>query len=601
MKIPLTHYWVLLRQYLAPQRRAVGLMACLLLVSIALQLAGPQVVRRFIDAVQQSADEDVLFQIALIFLGVTFVQQMMKVLAGYWSERVAWTATNALRADLAAHLLRLDLSFHSVHPPGELIERVDGDVQELAAFFSSFTVHFLSSALLLGGVLMAVGLVDGRLGIAFTGFALLALLLLGWVWRQGLPHRQADREQGARFYGYVGEVLSTTEDLRASAAVPYIMRRFFTHLQQWLPVRLRAGFWSQSMMTAVILLFALGDALVYGTSGALYNNGAISLGTVYLLIAYMVMLAAPLEELRTQLQHLQQADASIARVRHLLTTTSSLSQGDATLPAGPLAVTFQDVSFAYPTPPTPNNPIPNIQYPNTPSPREPLPSPTLHQLTFHLAAGRTLGVLGRTGSGKSTLTRLLFRFYEPQTGEICLNGVVSQSSNLAAWRSRIGLVTQEVQLFEATLRDNLTFFDAGVRDEQLLAVLEQLGLSTWLARLPAGLDTLIATSSLSAGEAQLVAFARLFLKDPGLVILDEASSRLDPATEALLDRALQRLLAGRTALIIAHRLVTVERVDDILILDEGRVQEFGVRAVLAANPNSSYAKLKRTGLDQVIQ
>lgn len=599
MNIPLTHYWALLRQYLAPQRRAVGLMACLLLVSIGLQLAGPQVVRRFIDAVQQSADEGVLFQIALVFLGVTLVQQMMKVLAGYWSERVAWTATNALRADLAAHLLQLDLSFHGVHPPGELIERVDGDVQELAAFFSSFMVHFLSSALLLGGVLVAVGLVDGRLGIAFTGFALLALLLLGWVWRQGLPHRQADREQGARFYGYIGEVLTATEDLRASAAVPYIMRRFFTHLQQWLPVRLRAGFWSQSMMTTVILLFALGDVLVYGASGTLYNNGAISLGTVYLLIAYMVMLAAPLEELRAQLQHLQQADASINRVRNLLATTSNLIQGDATLPAGPLAVTFQDVSFAYPT--TKSNPIPDLQLPNPQSPNEPIPSPTLHQLTFHLAAGRTLGLLGRTGSGKSTLSRLLFRFYEPQTGEICLNGVVSQSSNLAAWRSRIGLVTQEVQLFEATLRDNLTFFDAGVRDEQLLAVLEQLGLSTWLARLPAGLDTLISTSSLSAGEAQLVAFARLFLKDPGLVILDEASSRLDPATEALLDRALQRLLAGRTALIIAHRLVTVERVDDILILDEGRVQEFGARAVLAANPASTYAKLKRTGLDQVIQ
>lgn len=595
MNIPIIRYWALLRQYLAPQRRAVGLMACLLLLSIGLQLTGPQVVRRFIDAVQRGADEGVLVQVALLFLGVTVTQQMMKVFAGYWSERVAWTATNALRADLAAHLVRLDLSFHGVHTPGELIERVDGDVRELAAFFSSFAVQFLSSALLLGGVLLAVALVDGHLGVVFTGFALLALLLLGWVWRQGLPHRQADQEQGARFYGYVGEVLAATEDIRVSAATPYIMRRFFAQLQSWLPVRLRASVWGQSLMTAAILLFALGDALVYGASGALYDNSAISLGTVYLLIAYMVMLAAPLEELRTQLQHLQHADASITRVRDLLATPSNLVQGDSTLPAGALAVSFEDVSFAYPTQATTINPIPNAQ-----SPSDLIPPPALHQITFHLAAGRTLGLLGRTGSGKSTLTRLLFRFYDPQAGEICLGGVASRSSNLAAWRLRIGLVTQEVQLFEATLRDNLTFFDASVCDEQLLAVLAQLGLSDWLARLPAGLDTLISNSSLSAGEAQLVAFARLFLKDPGLVILDEASSRLDPATEALLDGALQRLLAGRTAIIIAHRLVTVEQVDDILILDEGRVQEFGPRAALAANPAAIYAKLKRTGLEKVM-
>lgn len=175
------------------------------------------------------------------------------------------------------------------------------------------------------------------------------------------------------------------------------------------------------------------------------------------------------------------------------------------------------------------------------------------------------------------------------------------TSNLAAWRARIGLVTQEVQLVEATLRDNLTFFDPTVSDEQLRHVLEQLGLDKWLARLPAGLDTPIASSTLSAGEAQLVAFARLFLKDPGLVILDEASSRLDPATEALLEEALHRLLAGRTAIIIAHQLATVERVDDILILADGAVQEFGERATLAANPESVYTKLKQTGIEKVIQ
>lgn len=595
MKLPVIHYWQLLHQYLAPQWRAVILMALLLLSSIGLQLAGPQVVRSFIDAIQSGAGERALVQTAILFLGVTFTQQMMKALAGYWSERVAWTATNALRADLAAHLLRLDLSFYGIHTPGELIERVDGDVRALAEFFSSFAIQLLSSALLLSGVLIAVGLIDLLLGVLFTFFALIALGILGRVWRQGIPHWQADREAGARFYGYLGEVLTATEDIRTSAATPYIMQRFFTHLQGRLPVRLRAGFWGTSMMTAAILLFAVGDALVYGAGGALYWQGTISLGTVYLLIAYMVMLAAPIEELRTQLQNLQQADASITRVRELLATQSTLARGDATLPPGPLAVTMQNVFFTYPTQPPTMSQSSNLQSLNLS-----ISTPTLHNITFHLPAGRTLGLLGRTGSGKSTLTRLLFRFYDPQAGEIWLGGVSGHRSNLAAWRARVGLVTQEVQILEATLRDNLTFFDTRVTDTQLLAALTQLGLRDWLARLPAGLDTPLSSANLSAGEAQLVAFARLLLKDPGLVILDEASSRLDPATEALLEQALNRLLAGRTAIIIAHRLATVERVDDILILEDGRVQEFGPRVAPAANPASVYTRLKRTGLEKVI-
>ncbi|MEZ4863331.1 MAG: ABC transporter ATP-binding protein [Caldilineaceae bacterium] len=596
MTIPLRHYWLLLHTYLAPQRRAVLLMALLLLAGIALQLAAPQVVRAFIDAVQRGAATNVLMRMALLFLGVTFAQQGLKVLAHYWSERVAWDATNALRVDLAAHLLRLDLSFYTAHTPGELIERVDGDVRELAAFFSSFAVQLVSSALLLAGVVVAVWLVDLRLGVAFALFTLLALAVLSRVWQKGTPHWQADRERSARFYGYLGEVLTAIEDIRTSAAVPYVMQRFFAQLQAWLPVRLWAGFWGQSVMTAAILLFAVGDALAYGLGGSLYWTGAISLGTVYLIVAYTVMLAAPIEEIRYQLQNLQQADASIARIRTLLDTHSALVDGAATLPPGPLAVTFTNVSFHYEL--IPQSSVSSLQSSVSQSPVS--QSPTLDAISFHLAPGRTLGILGRTGSGKTTLTRLLFRFYDPQVGSVQLNGVDLRQIKLDALRRRIGLVTQEVQLFEASLRDNLTFFDATVADATLLQVLGELGLTGWLARLPQGLDTPIAAATLSGGEAQLIALARLFLKDPGLVILDEASSRLDPATEALLDQALQRLLAGRTAMIIAHRLATVAQVDEILILEEGQVREQGAQSALAADPCSYYAKLRQTGLQMVI-
>ncbi len=236
-----------------------------------------------------------------------------------------------------------------------------------------------------------------------------------------------------------------------------------------------------------------------------------------------------------------------------------------------------------------------------------------------------LGVLGRTGSGKTTLTRLLFRLYDVDTGTIRLTtddatlpaavggrpsavSVDIRAVPLGELRRHVGLVTQDVQLFAATVRDNLTLFNnndpdrPAIDDDRILAALEALGLGDWLHGLPAGLDTVLegGGKGLSAGEGQLLALARVFLRDPRLVVLDEASSRLDPGTERRLEQALDRLLDGRTGIIIAHRLRTVLRADDILILENGRVIEHGPRAALAADPTSRFYRLLQTGLEEVL-
>jgi ABC-type multidrug transport system fused ATPase/permease subunit len=256
-----------------------------------------------------------------------------------------------------------------------------------------------------------------------------------------------------------------------------------------------------------------------------------------------------------------------------------MPDGTRELPPGALSLELQNVTFGYVA-----------------------DEAVLKNLSFRVDSGQVLGVLGRTGIGKTTLAKLLVRLYDVNDGHICLGGVDLRDARLASLRSRVGLVTQEIQIFHGTVRDNISLFDPSASDARIVDVLNALELGPWLARLPHGLDTRLAPHSagMSAGEAQLLAFARVFLRDPGLIILDEASSRLDPATERRIERAIERLLKGRSGIIIAHRLATLERVDQILILDSRGVREWGPRDELAADPASRFAGLLRTGAQELL-
>jgi ABC-type multidrug transport system fused ATPase/permease subunit len=292
------------------------------------------------------------------------------------------------------------------------------------------------------------------------------------------------------------------------------------------------------------------------------------------------MLRVPVAQLARQARDLQQASGSVGRVRSLVDTPRRIVDGKGVpLGNGPLSVDVTNVSIEY---------IPGV--------------PVLRNVSFHLDAGRALGIIGRTGSGKTTLIRLITRLYDANAGSIRVGGVDVRALRLSDLRRRIGVVTQDVQLFRATVRDNLTLFDPAIADVDVERSLTELGLGNWLKALPCGLDTEIATGrhGLSAGEAQVLALARVFLKNPGLVILDEASSRLDPATQNLVEVALDRLLVGRTAIVIAHRLETVRRADDVLVLDDGVIVEYGERSVLARDSGSRYARLQAGDLVEVL-
>ena len=217
-------------------------------------------------------------------------------------------------------------------------------------------------------------------------------------------------------------------------------------------------------------------------------------------------------------------------------------------------------------------------------------------------AGKVLGILGRTGSGKTTMARLVCRLYDPQGGSISYNNHDSKELELSQLQTRIAYVTQDVQLFQASVRDNLTFFRGDVSDERLLTLIDEMGLESWYKGLSHGLDTVLQSGGkgLSAGEGQLLAFLRAFLRNPAIVILDEASSRLDPATEVLIEKAVTRLLKGRTGIIIAHRLKTLDRVDDILILDDGHAVEGGTRLELLEKKDSLFNHLLKKGLEELM-
>ena len=219
----------------------------------------------------------------------------------------------------------------------------------------------------------------------------------------------------------------------------------------------------------------------------------------------------------------------------------------------------------------------------------------LHDVSFELAPGTVLGLLGRTGGGKTTITRLISRLYDPASGRVGVDGHDLRTVDPASLRARVGVVTQDVQLFRASVRDNLTFFDPATDDDQIIAVLDRAGLGEWVREI--GLDTELGAegSGLSAGESQLLAFARVFLQDPGVVILDEPASRLDPATELRVAAATERLFSGRTVVIVAHRLETVRLADEIMVVQDGRIAKHGPRDALAADVTSRYSRLLATG------
>jgi len=572
-------YRTLLSTYLAPHWPKVALLTLLLAANLGLQLLGPLVVRHFLDVVVAKSALSTVTSVALGYILITVLGRIVAIAETYAAEDVAWTTTNRLRTDLALHCLDLDLPFHHAHPPGELIERIDGDVTLVANVFSRFVLAVLGNSLLLLGMLIVLIHVDPRVGLILAAYAVGCLLGLTRLSGVATSTFAAAREASAALFSFLEERLRGTEDVRANGATGYLLARLEPVVRQRLVAERRAAVAGMTLWGLRNLLGTGGNVVAYALIASLYLQGAMTVGTAYLIYSYSRYLMGPLGEISGQIADFAQAGASLTRIITLLETRPALETGGRqALPSGALALTCDHVTFGYAA-----------------------AQPVLHDLSFALAPGAILGVVGRTGSGKTTLARLLCRLYDPTSGIVRLGGVDLRHARIPDLRARVGVVTQEVELFHASIRDNLTLFDDSIADGRLLSALDDLGLGEWVESLPQGLNTVLATGGggMSAGQAQLLVLARVFLTDPGLLLLDEASARLDPATEGLLDRALDRLLRGRTAIIIAHRLTTVARADEIIVLADGRIREHGPRARLGTDLSSYFARVQETDHPEV--
>lgn len=579
-RVRLRHYASLLGSYLAPYKGRVGFLVMSMLVSIGLNLLNPQIFRYFIDTATMNGPLRYLIWAGVAFIGIGILRQVIQIIGSYLGQDVGWRVTNEMRNNLALHCLKLDMSFHQQRTPGEMMERVDGDTTALSSFFSQFLIQVLGGVVLLLGVLVLVFFEDWRVGLALTLFSVVALIIINLTRNIAVPIYTEEREGYARLFGFLEERIFGLEDIRTSGSGNYILNRFHGVNRDVYRRVKRSELVNELLRAITGFMYVLGFALAMGMGIWLYRTAVFTIGDVFLIVHYTSMLHEPIFQISRQINELQRATAGLKRIEELHQIKTKVSAGHCSLASSrPFGVQFRQVSFSYDS-----------------------GERVLNDIDFTLKPGEKLGLLGRTGSGKTSITRLIFRLHEIEKGEIRIGRQSISDVRVEDLRRNVGLVTQDVHLFNANLRQNLTLFKQEIPDEKIICTLRDLGLGRWYDSLPEGLDSEIdaSKSRLSAGEAQLLAFTRVFLKDPGLIILDEPSSRLDPATERTINLAVERLLENRTGIIIAHRLETVQKVDRILILENGYIQEHGKRSDLLADSNSHFCGLLRRGSEELI-
>ena len=519
-----TSRWRALLALLRPDAARWGALGVLLAVGSGFALGGPLVVRRIIDQASAGTSSTAVMRLAVVFLIIAVASQAITVAVSWFATITAWRTTNQIRLRLARHVLNLDHEFHRQHTPGELIQRVDGDVTSVSDFLGRVVPRAVGAALMIVGMVIVLAAVDWRLALGTVVYTSISIAAIVRGRHRAVGESSDEMGSYATLYGGIEERLTAAEDLRANGAGAHAMWRFVEESADAMASSVRRESAFLRMWWAVQSAVAGGSVVALISSALLVQRGLITVGTAFLLFQYVLLLSRPLEDVVDQLETVQKANGAMVRVIDLLALQPTIVDRPDELavipPAGPLSIDFGSVSFDYGDNET-----------------------VLRDIDLHVVAGRSVGVVGRTGSGKTTLSRLLLRLVDASDGTLSLGGVPIEDIPMSHLRDRVALIPQEVELFSGTVRDNVTMFDESPTDEQVVAALHHAGLSTLVdggIHRPLGAGG----AGLSAGEAQLLALARVWLRQPDLVVLDEATARVDPQTEEQIEQAVTELMRG---------------------------------------------------------
>jgi ATP-binding cassette subfamily B protein len=554
---------------LRPYRAQVMLMMVALVVATGAALAPPYLAGLAIDDGIRADDAGALTFVVVIFLASVVVLWAATYAQTYLVGWVGQRALQDLRERIYTHLQGMSIGFFTRNKPGVLISRLTNDVQALDSLVTDGVVTLFSSTLTLLGVIVILLALDVPLAlVTFLTFPLLAIGSVIFRIVSAGAYRLT-REKIANITAYLQETLSGVRVVRSFGREDRHLERMSELNEENRVANMRTVYLNASYFPAVELLSAIGTAAIILYGGYQALNGEVEIGIVVAFIGYLQLFFDPIQQISQLYTTYQQGMAALDKIFDLLDTRPDMVDKPDAVDPGTLRgeVTLENVWFSYA---------------GGGDAEDAHGDWALAGIDLRIAAGQTVALVGETGAGKSTLAKLVARFYDPQRGRVLVDGRDLRDLRAGALRSQLGIVPQEGFLFSGTIRDNIAFGRPDASEAEIGSAAAAVGADVFIHRLKDGLETEVGERGvhLSAGQRQLVAFARALLAEPRILILDEATSNVDVRTERTIERGLERLLLGRTAIVIAHRLSTIRRAGLIVVLEHGRIVETGTHEEL---------------------